>query len=273
VAAKRRAGPRARAATAPAPRAARIRALARIAPSGRSVAVGFVLLSVGLGAFAVARQTPVFAINRIEVVGASAPVTQDVRRAIAGFAGVNLVALDGGELVRRVEGVPTVYAAGYDRAFPHTLRIVVRPEQPVAVLRRGRDSWLVSARGRVVQRLRRRASLELPRIWVPSATQLELGQTLTEPAAAVAARALAPLVRARFPVGIKTVSLTHGELTFALATHVELRLGQPEDLRLKLAVARRIVTALPGGTAYLDVSVPERPVAGPATPPTAPISG
>jgi cell division protein FtsQ len=266
VAAKRRAGPRAPAAAAVSPRAANARALAllRLAPSGRSLVVGFALLAFALGAYAVARETSLFAVDRIDVIGASPAVTAEVRDALASFDGVSLVALDGDELVRRVESVPTVYAAGYDRAFPHTLRIVVRAEHAVAVLRRGHDSWLVSARGRVLQRLRPRTLSELPRIWVPSATQVELGESLATPAAAVAARALEPLVRARFPIGIKTVAFTHGELTFALASHVELRLGRPEDVRLKLAVARHIVTALPGGTAYVDVSVPERPVAGPA---------
>jgi cell division septal protein FtsQ len=158
--------------------------------------------------------------------------------------------------------VPTVYAARYDRAFPHTLRIVVQPEEPVAVLRRGPDSWLVSARGRVVERLRPRTLLGLPRIWVPAATQVELGQALAPAAGGIAARALEPLVHARFPAHIATVTLAHDELAFQLMSGVELRLGRPEDLRLKLAIARRIVTALPASTQYVDVSVPERPVAG-----------
>jgi len=33
-------------------------------------------------------------------------------------------------------------------------------------------------------------------------------------------------------------------------------------VRLKLAVARRALRGLPAGAAYLDVSVPGRPVAG-----------
>ena len=56
--------------------------------------------------------------------------------------------------------------------------------------------------------------------------------------------------------------MTHGGLVFHLRSGVELRLGDPTDVRLKLAVARRALRGLPAGTAYLDVSVPERPVAG-----------
>jgi hypothetical protein len=50
-------------------------------------------------------------------------------------------------------------------------------------------------------------------------------------------------------------------LILVLPDGVELRFGEPTDLRLKLAVARR---ALPfvGPGSYLDVSVPQRPVSG-----------
>jgi hypothetical protein len=77
-----------------------------------------------------------------------------------------------------------------------------------------------------------------------------------------AARALAPLVRSGFPARVVAAALRRGELVFRLHSGVELRLGRPYDLRLKLAIARRIVLLLPASTLYLDVSVPERPVAG-----------
>ena len=54
------------------------------------------------------------------------------------------------------------------------------------------------------------------------------------------------------------------ELTLVLRHGLEVRLGDPGDVRLKLAVARRILratNALASG-GYLDVSVPERPVLG-----------
>jgi cell division protein FtsQ len=247
---------------APASHAPVAHALARAAPSGRSLLVGLTLLALGLVAYAGARQTSLFAIRRIELAGAPPQVAAQVRRTVAGFQGTSLVALDGADLIRRIQDVPTVYAARYDRAFPHTLRIVLRPEEPVAVLRRGPDSWLLSARGRVVERLRPRSLLGLPRVWVPAATQVELGQILAPTSGGVAARALEPLVHARFPARIATVTLAHDELAFQLASGVELRLGRPDDLRLKLAIARRIVTTLPAGTQYVDVSVPERPVVG-----------
>jgi hypothetical protein len=66
----------------------------------------------------------------------------------------------------------------------------------------------------------------------------------------------------RFPAHISTASVVHGELIFRLRSGLELRLGDPTDVRLKLAIARRALGRLPAGAAYVDVSVPERPVAG-----------
>jgi len=60
--------------------------------------------------------------------------------------------------------------------------------------------------------------------------------------------------------------LAGGELTLRLRSGLELRLGAPTDVRLKLAIARRALRVLPPGSAYVDVSVPGRPVAGPNPP-------
>jgi hypothetical protein len=60
---------------------------------------------------------------------------------------------------------------------------------------------------------------------------------------------------------VRSVRATPEELTFALAGGLELRLGDESDLRLKLAVAREILPLVGAGPCYLDVSVPERPVA------------
>ena len=53
-----------------------------------------------------------------------------------------------------------------------------------------------------------------------------------------------------------------GEVVFELRSGLELRLGDAGDLAVKLEVARRVLPQLGGSEDYLDVSVPERPVAG-----------
>ncbi len=255
--------PRARAAAVALPRAKKRLAsapLARFAPSARSLAVGIGLVALAAGAYAVARQTSAFAIGRLEITGAPAGVEQQVRRALAPLVGTSLLALDGSALERRAAALPTVVSVGYDRGFPHTLRIEVVAEVPVAVLHRGKETWLVSKRGRVVQRVPAGTYPALARIWVPRKADVGIGAFLAPDAGGTAARTVA--LAARFPARIATVSLAHGELVFRLRSGLELRLGDPTDVRLKLAIACRALAQLPTGATYVDVSVPGRPVAG-----------
>lgn len=234
---------------------------ARFAPSRRSLAAGVVLLAVAGGLYAALRETSAFAIAHIEVTGASPVVRAQVRDAARSFRGTNLLALDGAALANRVVALPTVQSMTYDRAFPHTLRIAVVPERPVAVLHRGRETWLLSAAGRVIARIPRGSDSDLARVWIPTTTAVVVGETMPAAGGLVAARALGLAVR--FPARIATVSLAHGELDFRLRSGLDLRLGQPNDLRLKLAIARRALPLLPAGAGYFDVSLPQRPVAGP----------
>lgn len=236
-------------------------ALARFAPSRRSLLVGVALIAVAAGAYAVARQTSAFAIGRFEVTGGPVDVQRQVRRVLAPLMGTNLLALDGAALERRAQSLPTVVSIGFDRAFPHTLRIHVVPEVPVAVLHRGKGTWLVSARARVVKRIPNGTYPALARVWVPRKADVAVGAFLPPETGGTAARTLA--LATRFPAHIATASLVHGELIFRLRSGLELRLGAPTDVRLKLAIARRALGQLPAGAAYVDVSVPERPVAGP----------
>lgn len=229
-------------------------------PSRRSLAIGLGLIALAGGLYAVARETSAFAIRRVEVVGGSPLLRAHVRNELASLRGTNLLALDGSKLERRVAALPAVVSATYDRAFPHTLRIFIVPETPVAVLHRGTQTWLVSARARVIASLVPRSQPGLPRIWVPTAAPVTVGGFLDPQYGGTAALTLG-LVE-HFPAKIATATLAHDELTFALRSGVEVRFGAPTDIRLKLAIARRALRAMPSGTTYLDVSVPGRPVAG-----------
>ena len=239
--------------------------LARLAPTRRSLLIGLGILAFALGGYLLARETPLFAIDRIEVHGGgSGPVASQVRQALASFSGRPLVGLDGSAVLRNVEALPTVVSASYDRDFPHTLRITVVPEQPAAVLRRGPDSWLVSVRGRVMERLPSSAVPRLPRIWVSTHTPVRTGGEVPGAGAATAAHAAG--LAGAFAPRIASVSYTAGALVFRLRSRLQLLLGDAGDVKLKVAVARRVLTMLPSGATFLDLSVPGRPVSGTGSP-------
>lgn len=235
--------------------------LLRLVPSGRSLAYAVLISAVAVVAWLGARETGVFAVRTIEVAGAPPAVATQVRRALAVTRGTSLLKVDLDASLRAVEALPTVASARFDRAYPHTLHVVVVPETAVAVVRQGADSYLVSARGRVVARADRHDRPALARIWVKRSVELRLGApTAGDLRAAVTA--VAPLAGSNFPGRVSSVTATPDTLTLRLRSGLEVRLGDPLDVALKLAVAARVIPLLTAGTSYLDVAVPERPVAG-----------
>jgi hypothetical protein len=260
VAARKRSS--SRTAVLPARRTAPSFQLARLAPSGRSVLVGVALFALAVGGYVAARETSIFAVRTIEIRGGDKALQAQVRAALAGEVGQSLMKIDGNSLGRRIAPLPGVRAFRHDRAFPNTLRIVVRPEQPVLVLRSGADAYLVASTGRVIRTLTHPRLSHLPRLYVARKdVQVKVGDPLP-PSIGAAATALAPLQGAPLPGGVRLVR-GGKELTLVLGSGLELRLGDHGDLQLKLAIARRILhatTAQATAGDYLDVSVPERPV-------------
>jgi cell division protein FtsQ len=238
----------------------------RLAPSGRSLAVGAALALLAGGLYGLARETSMFAVRTIQIEGAPPGLAAQVQRELHSYAGRSLVAVDAGAVAQRVDGLPAVRSSVVDRAFPHTLRVRVVPEIPVAVLRRGAGSWLVSVRGRVIAPVPRGTHRALPRIWLPSTTEIDVGAFLGDQSGVLAARSLAALVGSGFRDRIAFVRSLDGQITLGLRGGLEIRLGAPVELRLKIAIAQSILPTLAfpsqGGPDYLDIAVPERPVAG-----------
>lgn len=250
---------RARAAVIPLPSARVSIEVPGFAPSRRSLAVGCAIVAAAVAACVGARETNVFGLGEVAVAGAPSPVAADVRRALAPVVGESLVGLDIAAVEARVEALPAVVSAEVDRAYPHRLVVYVTPEQPAAVVRSGRESWLVSERGRVLAPLPKGARPLLPRIWTRAGTAIRPGAVAASPAVAAATEVLRPLADDPLPARVQSVR-AGGELTLVLRSGVEVRLGSAENLQLKLAVARRLLPLL-RGRGYADLSVPERPVA------------
>jgi cell division protein FtsQ len=238
-------------------------ALARFVPTRRSLAVGLGIFALAVCGYLLARETSMFAITRIEVRGGSPKVARQVHGALAPLVGTSLVGLDGSAVLRKVDALPTVVRARYDRAFPHMLTITVVPERPAAILRRGSESWLVSVRGRVMESVPSSSGPKLPRIWLSTHTPVQVGGSVAE-AAATSARAAG--LAGPFGSRVASVTDTNGMLEFHLRSGVDLLLGTAGDVKLKVAVAERVLPILAAGSTYLDVSTPGRPVSGTGSP-------
>lgn len=235
--------------------------LARFAPSGRSLLIGFALVLGVLGTYWGAYASPVFAVERIDVRGAPPEVAQEVEAATHDALGRSLVAIDAADLEGTLRALPSVAGVAVDRAFPHTLVIKVAPERPVAVARRGHSSWLVTGSGKVIREIETGSERALPRLWLTRGVAVRVGGAL--PASFIpATRALAAVHEVRLPRRVKAVRSTGDQLTLVLRRGPEIRLGQAGDLLLKATVAAAVFPLVESGTSYIDVSVPELPVAG-----------
>lgn len=248
-------------AAALAPRSVGSPAFLRYLPSGRSVLAGIAIALLALGAYVGARESSVFAVRTLDVRGGNAQTRAQVRAALSGELGTSLLKIDRATIAGRLADVTSVLRFTYDRAYPNTLRVVVRRENPVLVLRQSKDAYLVAATGRVLKPLPHPLLSHLPRLWVKSGIPVMVGDELP-PTEAAAAHALAAANGADLPGGVRTIASSHGSFALELGAGLELRLGQPNDVLLKLAIAKRILRATGAAVdaGYLDVSVPERPV-------------
>jgi cell division protein FtsQ len=219
-------------------------------------------------AYVVARQTSVFDLRTVDVSGAPAEVASRVEQALGRLDGRSLVSLDPAEAERIVERLPFVVAATADRDFPNRLRVDVRVERPVAVVRHRDSAWVVSARSRVLEPAERGSLPGLPRVWLPARVAAPApGTYLLDDHGGALVRALAR-VPAEFPLDVAAARGTASDVVVVLrGSRMELRLGEAADLKLKLAVAATVLESLPDAErralAYLDVSVPTRPVGAP----------
>jgi hypothetical protein len=235
---------------------------ARALPSGRALLLGFALLAAGALAYAGARETSLFALKSIQISGAPPHVAAHVRTALEPLAGRSLLAVNRGEIERRLAGLSDVAGVSFDRDFPHTLRVFVSPAHSIAVLRRGASAWIVSSDGRVVRTAGLLGAPKLPRIWIPRTAAVDIGMPVGDADAARAVQALAIARGAGFGTRVAVVRSTDRELTFVLAAGPELRFGDSASMPLKLAVVKRVLPLVQATSAYLDVTVPARPIAG-----------
>ena len=233
-------------------------------PSLRQLVVAAGLVAGVALAYAAARQTSLFAVRALDVSGAPPAVTAEVGAELEPLLGTSLAAADGDALERRLEAIPSVRRASVDRAFPHALAVTVRPERALAVVRLGPKAWLVSDRGRVIRPVAAGGHRRLPRVWLPATGTLRPGDVLADKRATRPLAALAELPR---PFAVRVVTARAGDdgVTLVLPGRAEVRVGSDAALGVKLRVADAVLRALSpderARLAYVDVTLPARPVA------------
>ena len=236
--------------------------LVRFVPSGRSLLVTIGIVLAVAASYWLAVATPLFAVDEVDVRGAPPQLEREVTRATQELVGRSLVSVDAQAVEGTLRTLPAVAGVTVDRAFPHTLVVKIAPERPVAVIRRGGSAWLATGAGKVVREIKVGAERGMPRLWLRRGATIRVGGQI--PAGLVSAtRALAEARAAGLGGRVKGVRTSgEDELTLVLRRGTEIRLGRAADVGMKLVIARKVLERVESGTGYIDVSVPQRPVAG-----------
>ncbi|MDX6538066.1 MAG: cell division protein FtsQ [Gaiellales bacterium] len=211
-----------------------------------------------------------FQLRSVAVRGGSESDRLAVRDAVArAAAGRSLLALSPARVAGAIEHVPTIRLATVDRDFPHTLRIHIVPERPVALaVGPGGYRSLVAASGRVLRVFQPGEAVPvLPHVWTQRERPIPGGSMRAADAqAALETLAARPSDFSAHVANVK-VDPERG-LVMRLRGGLDIVLGPPlqltEKLRAAAWVLRRYSTSAERAQlVYADVTAPERPAVMP----------
>jgi len=210
------------------------------------------------------RDAPVFAVRDVTVTGLDGPQADEVRAALTAAArDMTTLHVRDEELRRAAARFPVVRDVRADADPPATLRVTVDAFAPVAVVQDGGRRVAAAADGTLLEGTPARG-LPLVTTEVPVGEE-RLGDRRAQ--AAVRALGAAPAaLRAR----AERAAVDGGGLVVVLRDGPRLRFGGPERIAAKWTAAARVLAdPSSAGATYLDLRLPERPVAGGLPPLTA----
>ena len=204
--------------------------------------------------------SPRFRLRRVELSGVRMLDSRLVMLRADLGPGITLGRISTSAIKDRVEAIPAVEWASVARRWPDGLAIVVRERIPAAFIRCGKGIIFLD---------RRAVAFTAPRANTDGLPQLEgfrvdlgrLGRPQRSPALQVAMTVLAEAQENAMPVS-QLVAWAPNQLELRLADGTALRLGRPQQLRLKLSQAKVALLQLQPlhRVEYVDVSCPDAAV-------------
>jgi cell division protein FtsQ len=232
-------------------------------PRGRkALALGGVLAALVLlgGAWLWLRNSPLAAVEHVHVSGAHGRGAHAVDMALEEAAmRMSTLNVNVGALRAAVVPFPEVRGVKVSASFPHTLRIRVIEQPPVAALLVGGVRTAVAADGAVLGSGLLSSSLPV----VPGAIGDPLGRGHVHSAAALAALAVMGAALPALAGWVVRVYSGRQGLTVAMRNGLQLYFGDGTRPHAKwLAAARVLADPSSAGAWYVDVRLPERPAVG-----------
>lgn len=206
------------------------------------------------------RLTPLSTVQRVTVVGVQGPDAATIRRAIERAAvGQSTLGFSDGAVHRAVAGATSVTGVTVHTKFPHAVQVEVRQRLAVGAVESGDRRVAVSADGHLLPDWE---AGELPLI---RDARTERGGVIggARAATAILGGAPAPL--------LARVARVDGGTTVRFADGPALLFRDTHRLRAKWAAAVAVLNdPATRGATWIDLRVPDQPVAGRGAPPSLP---
>jgi cell division protein FtsQ len=203
------------------------------------------------------RDLSLFSINDVTIKGATTN-EREIRSAVAQVAGdMTTLHIKDDELRDAVARFPTVASVGASTSFPHGLEVTITERLPVAFIQLSGHQTAVSADGYLL------AGTDFDAKALPRIEGAAHGVRLDEDAAAQATILGATPAPLRNHITASTWDDQRGGVVVDLKNGPEVRFGDGSRAQDKWKAAVAVLSSNERGSpSYLDVSVPDRPVAG-----------
>ena len=211
-------------------------------------------------------RSPLFSIDRVEVVGTERMSQQEVVRLAAVPADATLIRFPAETVAANVAKDPRVESVVVSRVFPDAMRIRVVERHAIAVVDAGTTMWLIDSQGFVIAEGSGTATGSVPSTTtaVPvirdvKGLDLKAGRkTTSEPL--LNAVTVLTTISAELRAQVKAVSAPDIDATTLFtADKVEIVFGSATDAGKKDAIVRRILAEQRGKVVSIDVRTTDRP--------------
>jgi cell division protein FtsQ len=226
-------------------------------PRPRTVLVAALALLALAAAGTWLRSSSLVRVQDVTITGVDGRQARAIRAALTAAAlDMTTLKVDEAELLRSVEGYPVVRSLRASADFPRRLRITVNAYEPVAALQRGATLTAAAADGTLLRGTSTKGLAIVAVRMLPGDGQVPDAGAMD--AIRVLAAAPAPLRR-------RVARVFRGDrgLAATVKDGPKLYFGAGKRLRAKWSAAVAVLASERSqGASYVDLRIPERPVAG-----------
>lgn len=219
------------------------------------------LVSLVVGSTTYILTAPAMNVAKVETKGVRLADAKAIDKTVSRAIGHNIILLRTSPILSEVGRLSEVKLVKMGRKFPDGVWLRVWERKADAVLASKGGLYLVQSDGFVFHKVK-----ALPKgisvVDVTGATRLKVGQTAGSPSIKCAWQVLDIARRQGIKLGKISVD-PHGDICLNMGSDFRVKLGQPDDIALKMSLLRHALVERPSIVregAYIDLSCPSAPV-------------